>query len=200
MEKNKNIKELWNRQAVPAVAPSIVFKRIKDFRHRRIMRTLLLSIILLLTITFVVFVWIFYKPLLLSTKVGIILTVLSVSFVLLFNLRLLPLYRKLNENQSNQAYLIGLLAVRKQEIYMQTKLLNLYFLLLSAGISLYMYEYIMSKSVMYQIVSYSVLFLWIGINWFYLRPLISRKNKQKINDLIKQVEKITEQLFASQKA
>lgn len=190
MKNNIDLKELWSKQTVPAANQSELFNKIKRFRRRRLMRTISLNIILLITILFVVFVWLYYKPLLISTKAGIVLTILSMSMVLLFNRQLLPLYKRLNENQSNLNYLNNLLAVRRKEHFMQTKLMIVYFLLLSTGICLYMYEYIINKSLVYVIVAYLLFFVWAGFNWFYLRTKIIGKNKKRIDNLIKHVEKI----------
>lgn len=87
-------------------------------------------------------------------------------------------------------YLNALLKVRNREHIMQTKLMNLYFILLSAGIGLYMYEYTLKRSFIFGVVVYSVVLLWIGFNWFFLRPRMIEKNKRKMEDLIKQIKKL----------
>lgn len=84
--------------------------------------------------------------------------------------------------------------VKNRESFMQTKVLNLYFILLSAGIGLYMYEYAWKRSLIFGVVAYSVVLLWVGFNWFFLRPRIIKKNKRKTEDLIKQIEAIKIQI------
>ncbi|WP_288241729.1 hypothetical protein [uncultured Bacteroides sp.] len=190
MENDIDIRELWNRQVVPAVDQSGILGKIESFRKKRIRRTVILNVVLLLTIIFIIFIWVYFKPELMSTKIGIILSVLPMGAVLVFNNGLTSLYRKIDEKQSNMDYLNALLKVRNREHIMQTKLMNLYFILLSAGIGLYMYEYTLKRSFIFGVVVYSVVLLWIGFNWFFLRPRMIEKNKRKMEDLIKQIKKL----------
>lgn len=188
MENDIDIRELWNRQAVPAVDQSDILEKIDSFRKKGIRRTIFLNAVLLLTILFIIFIWVYFEPQLLSTKIGIILSVLPMGMVLVFNNGLTSLYRKIDEKQSNMDYLNALLRVRSREHIMQTKLMNLYFILLSAGIGLYMYEYAFKRSLIFGVAAYSVVLLWIGFNWFFLRPRMIKKNKRKMEDLIKQIK------------
>lgn len=190
MENDIDIRELWNKQTVPAVDQADILGKIKGFRRKGIMRTTILNAVLVLTILFIIFIWVYFKPQLMSTKIGIILSILPMGMVLVFNSGLTSLYRKIDEKQSNMDYLNALLKVRSREHIMQTKLLNLYFILLSAGIGLYMYEYTLKRSFIFGVVAYSVVLLWIGFNWFFLRPRMIEKNKRKMEDLIKQIKKL----------
>ncbi|EKU88172.1 hypothetical protein [Bacteroides oleiciplenus] len=185
-----DIRELWNKQMVPVVDQSDIFGKIESFRKKRIRRTIILNVVLLLTILFIIFIWVHFKPQLMSTKIGIILSVLPMGMVLVFNNGLTSLYRKIDEKQSNMDYLNALLEVRSREYIMQTKLMNLYFILLSAGIGLYMYEYTLNRSLIFGVAAYSVVLLWIGFNWFFLRPRMIEKNKRKMEDLIKQIKRL----------
>lgn len=190
MENDIDIRELWNKQAVPAVDQADILGKIKSFRRKGIRRTVILNAVLVLTILFIIFIWVYFKPQLMSTKIGIILSILPMGMVLVFNSGLTSLYRKIDEKQSNMDYLNALLKVRSREHIMQTKLLNLYFILLSAGIGLYMYEYTLKRSFIFGVAAYSVVLLWIGFNWFFLRPRMIEKNKRKMGDLIKQIKKL----------
>ena len=115
---------------------------------------------------------------------------------LIFNNKTIPLYKRIEEDkiQSNYNYLKNLLEIKSKESYIQTKIMNLYFAMLSIGIGLYMYEYISKMSSFLAIVAYIVVLLWIGFNWFVLLPKCIKKNTQKIDSLIHQLEKIQSQL------
>lgn len=190
MENNVDIKELWSRQAVPAANPSEVLKKIQDFRRKGIRRVLLLNMVLLLSIFLIAFIWAYFEPQLLSTKIGIVLTILPIGVVVAFNCRLLPLYRKIDESRSNFDYLNELLAVKSREGFLHTKLMNLYFASLSVGIGMYMYEYVAGRSLLFAIIAYAAFLLWVAFNWFVLRPRSIRKNNREIEQLIIQVKKI----------
>lgn len=194
MENSIDIKALWRQQIVPDADRSELLSRINRFRRRRFRKLIILNILLLLTIFFAVFVWMYFKPQLISTKIGIILTILPIGTVVTYSCRLIPLCRKIDDSCSNIDYLSDLSILRNKENFMQTKILNIYFVLLSLGISLYMYEYILDRSLIFGIIAYSAFLLWAGINWLVLRPKIIRKNRQQMNKLIGEVEKIKQQL------
>ena len=114
--------------------------------------------------------------------------------VVAVNRKITSLYRSLDEKQSNIDYLNNLLMLKGKETFMQTKVMSLYFFLLSSGILLYMYEYTLNSSFTFRLIAYSVLFLWIALNWFVLRPVMIRKNRRRMDCLIRQIEKIKSQV------
>jgi hypothetical protein len=57
-----------------------------------------------------------------------------------------------------------------------------------------MYEYAIRMTVFYALVTYGVTLLWIGFNWFYIRPKQIKKQQVKINELIAKFEDVNEQL------
>jgi hypothetical protein len=170
MKSDIDLKELWSRQTVPAADPSELLKKIGSFRRKGIRRIVVLNVVLLLSIFLIAFIWIYFSPQLLSTKVGIVLTILPIGVAVAYNCRLLPLYKRIDENCSNFDYLNELLAVKGKESFMQTKVLNLYFVLLSLGIGLYMYEYVMDRPLLFGIMAYAAFLLWVAFNWFVWRP------------------------------
>lgn len=190
MENNINLKELWNHQPVPETDQSGILKKIEKHKAAGLKKVFLLNVLLLATITFVVLIWIYFKPQLWTTKIGIVLTILPMVIALIFHNRMIPLYKKTDEGQSNADYLRDLLKIKSKESYIQTTILNLYFILLSVGIGLYMYEYVALMPLIFGLFSYVIVVLWFGFNWFVLRPKIIKKNGEKIEDFIKQLENI----------
>ena len=183
MESNIDIKELWNRQAVPAADQFEILNKIRRFRKSGLKRGIFLD-----------FIWIYFKPQFLSTKIGIIVGILPMCIVVVGNRKITSLYKSLDEKQSNIDYLNNLLMLKGKETFMQTKVMSLYFILLSSGIFLYMYEYTLNSSFTFRLIAYSVLFLWIALNWFVLRPVMIKKNRRKMDCLIRQIEKIKSQV------
>ena len=194
MEDNINLKALWNQQAVPPANQSDIFRKIEKHKSAGLRKMILLNSLLLLTIAFVVFIWIYFKPQLWTTKIGIVLAILPMVIVMIFSNMIIPLYRKTSSIQSNSDYLHNLLEIKNKESYMQTKIMNLYFILLPTGIGLYMYEYTAKMPSIWGIVVYGVVGMWFALNWFVLRPKIIRKNTGKVNDLVQQLEKVKSQL------
>ncbi len=190
MENKLNLKELWNTQPVPDADKSDLLKKVEKHKAAGLKKIFLLNGLLFATIVFVVLIWIYFKPQLLTTKIGIVLSILPMIIALVFQNRMIPLYKKTDENQSNADYLENLVKIKNKESTIQTTIMNVYFILLSAGIGLYMYEYTALMPLVWGIFSYSIVVLWFGFNWFVLRPKVIKKKRHKIDSLIGQLEKI----------
>lgn len=193
METNLDLKKIWGKQYIPIIDVQEVLKKIETYKRSKIKKAVMLNVILFLTILFILFIWIYFKPQFISTKIGIVLTVAAMLIVIFFNSKMKNTLSKVNENQSNEAYLKNLKTIKLHENRIQTKVMSVYFVLLSFGIMLYIYEYISKMTLIIQSVFCLVLLLWISFNWFVLRPRIIKKNQREINDLIAQLERIENQ-------
>lgn len=106
-------------------------------------------------------------------------------------------FYRIDQTQSNNEYLQSLYIVKSKQKLMETTILNLYFIMLFLGICFYMYEYTSRMATGAGILTYSVTFLWIAFNWFYLRPRTIKKQQGKLNELINKFEEINNQLKES---
>ncbi|MGK0426400.1 MAG: putative membrane protein YczE [Ulvibacter sp.] len=88
-----------------------------------------------------------------------------------------------------------LLTLKEKQRFQQTTLLNSYFIILSLGIGLYMYEYAARMTLPWAIVSYGIVLFWIGLNAFYFRPKIVEKQQTQLNRLITQLVELNKQLI-----
>lgn len=195
METNLDLKKIWGKQYIPIIDVQEVLKKIEVYKRSKIKKVVMLNVILFFTILFILLIWIYFKPQFISTKIGIVLTVAAMLIVIFFNSKMKNTLSKVNENQSNEAYLKNLKTIKLHENRIQTKVMSLYFVLLSFGLMLYIYEYISKMTIVIQIVFCLALVLWIVFNWFVLRPRIIKKNQREINDLIEQLERIENQLI-----
>lgn len=194
MENNIDLKSLWQQQPVPEPDINAVLGRIRKLKRGRLRTLVFLNIALLATCCFIAGIWVFFQPQLLSTKIGIILAISAMLIFLLAYNRMLPLYRKQNEPQKNSQYLEQLAEIKSRERFMQGRMINLYFLLLSAGLLLYLYEYTLNRPLAGVVIVYTLSCGWLAFNWFYLRPKQIRKQQKRINDLIAQLHEIRTQL------
>jgi hypothetical protein len=108
---------------------------------------------------------------------------------------LFSLFRKIDNTADNAGYLQHLIAIRNKQKFLQTTMMNLYFVLLSAGIGLYMYECTSRMSAWSCILAWSVTIAWIAFNWFYIRPRTIKKQQAKTNDLIAKSEAVNRQFL-----
>jgi len=195
METNLDLKKIWGKQYIPIIDVQEVLKKIEVYKRSKIKKAVMLNVLLFLTILFILFIWIYFKPQFISTKIGIVLTVVAMLIVIFFNSKMKNTLSKVNEDQSNEAYLKNLKTIKLHENRIQTKVMSLYFVLLSFGIMLYIYEYLSKMTLVIQSVFCLALVLWISFNWFVLRPRIIKKNQREINDLIAQLERIENQFI-----
>ena len=167
-----DIKSLWKGQQAPVADLSVIRKKIKRFRLRRIGEAYAVITLMILAIVFGAIIWICWTPLLTVTKMGIIL--LSIGFMLpaLSYGRLLRLYYGLKIDSNNIDYIDNLLRIKKREYRQQHLILDFW-----------------------GIIAYSILLLWIALNWFVFRPRIIRKRNHKFYDFMKYIESHREQLL-----
>lgn len=191
---NIDFKDLWKKQAVNKPNIEDVLVRLKQFKKASLRSLWRTNILLAATSAFIIFIWYRYQPEFISTKIGIILAILAmVMYVGVYN-RVLSTFKNIDSTQTNQEYLQQLILIRKKQQYMQSKVLSWYFVLLMAGICLYMYEYASRMTVFYALITYGITLLWIAFNWFYIRPKQIAKQQDKINGLIEKFEAINHQL------
>ncbi|WP_027076407.1 hypothetical protein [Maribacter antarcticus] len=194
METNIDLKKIWNTQKIETPNVEILYTKANKLKSRSFLKLILVNITLLLTITFICFIWYYYQPELVTTKIGIILTILAVIiFLLPFNKQFSLLTKNKTEPNSKE-YLQQLIKLKEIQVYQQTTMLSIYFIILSLGIGLYMFEYVSKMTITWGIITYAITILWFAINWFYLRPKTITKQNAKLNKLLVEFEKLNNQM------
>ncbi|MDP5198013.1 hypothetical protein [Flavobacterium sp. DG2-3] len=189
-----DFKDLWKKQTVSQPDMKDLLVRLSKFKKTALRCLWLTNITLLATSAFIAFIWIYYQPQFISTKIGIVITILAmVVYVFVYN-KLLNDYRNIDSTQTNQEYLQKLILIKKKQQFLQTKMMTFYFLFLTIGICLYMYEYASRMSVLAASLTYGITLFWMLFNWFYLRPKQIKKQQDKINGLIGKFEEVNRQL------
>ena len=191
---NIDFKDLWKKQTVSQPNIEDLMARLKQFKKAAVRSLWVANFLLAITSVFIIFIWYYFQPQFISTKIGIVLTILSMAFYLTFYNRLMNNYKNIDANQTNHEYLQKLIEIKKKQQFMQSTVLSWYFVVLLTGICLYMYEYASRMTVLYALLTYGVTLLWIGFNWFYLRPKQIKKQQEKINQLIGKFEEVNAQL------
>lgn len=186
--------ELWKGQKAEQPTTKDLLFKLNNFKKKNRNRIIISNVILILTSLFILLVWYYYQPQFVTTKIGIVLTILAMLIFVISLNKSLGLLKKTNESESNQHYLKTLLRLKEKEQFMQTTMLNLYFVLLSTGIALYMYEYTSRMTTFWALFTYVITALWILFNWFYLRPKQIKKQRTKLNEIIDKFENIQSQI------
>jgi hypothetical protein len=197
MSTEMDFKSLWNKQPASDI-PDIkeLFKQ-ADKVKRKTRRTVIgLNLILLATVAFILYMGFNINNEHLTTKIGIILmAVAMISYLIVYN-QLIPLLFKTDFENSSQEYLNQLIRIKRKQDFLNKVMINIYFTLLSAGLLLYMLQFVVKMSLVWGIVYFVLTFGWIAFAWFYLRPRGIRKKQKALNDVIARLEAVNGQLEA----
>lgn len=196
MDNKINFNDLWAKQTSIEPNPENLLLQISKMKQSNFRKLIITNLLLIAVSVFIVLIWSYYKPQLISTKVGIILIILAMTIYLFTYNKSYSLFKENVDSKSNADYLQELLAIKSKQQFMHTTMLNLYFILLSAGIGLYMYEYTSRMTIFWGIVAYGITLLWILINWFYLRPKQIKKQQATLDEIIIKCKQLNKQLEA----
>lgn len=194
MDTNIDFKNIWKQQTSNKPNIEELLNRLKKFKNENLRRLILTNLLLIATSLCIGFIWYRYQPQMVTTKIGLALVILAMGIFLLTYNKLFMSFYKIDDTQSNTEYLQNLYLVKNKQKFMQTTMLNLYFIMLFLGICFYMYEYTSKMSPVSGILAYAATFAWIAFNWFYLRPRTIKKQQAKLNELINKFEEINDQL------
>ncbi|WP_341227622.1 hypothetical protein [uncultured Arcticibacterium sp.] len=194
MDTNIDFKKIWSEQKVETPKVEALYAKANKLKSRSFLELIVINITLLLTITFIGFIWYYYQPELVTTKIGIIMImVATVTFLLPFN-KQLSLLKKNKTEPNNKEYLQQLTKLKEVQVFQQTTMLNVFFILLSLGIGLYLFEFVSNMPMTWGIITCALTIAWFAINWFYLRPKTIKKQNTKLNKLLAEFEKLNNQM------
>ncbi|GAA3988686.1 hypothetical protein [Mucilaginibacter dorajii] len=196
MSSNIDFKALWQQQEA-AARPHIneVIKKAKGVKRKTRNKLLWLNLALIATILLYIFVPGFtLSTSMVTTKIGAALVILGIVFFLTLNNRLLLSLFKTKPETDTFSFLTDLLQIRKKQEFIQTRAMNLYFLFLSAGMFLYMIEFVQKMGFTLGCVAYVSLLGWLAVVYFYIKPRTVKKQKAEMNAAIERLQAINDQL------
>jgi uncharacterized membrane protein (DUF373 family) len=194
MDNNIDFKNLWHKQPIAEADKDQLFVSLNEMRRRGMRKVILTNILFILTTVFICLIWYYYDPQLLSTKCGILLIIVAMFIYLMAYNTIVPSFNAMRTEKSNAEYLQHLVTIRKKQKFLYSTMLNLYFILLSTGLFLYMYEPSIRMTLRGKLIAYGLTLAWVLFNWIYVRPRTIKKQSSKINELIEKFENINEQL------
>jgi hypothetical protein len=193
MSDNIHLKELWDRQETAIPDTTELIGKANKFKKQNLRKLIIANTLLLLTTGFIIFIWYHFQPKMITTKVGIMMVILAMGLYLLIYNQTIPLLMKINYEKSSNEYLQDLLKLKEKQLFLHNAFLKIYFILLSTGICLYMFEYSSRMTLGWAAFAYGLTLLWLAVNWFWFRPRTIKKQLEKINDLIRKFERVGEQ-------
>ena len=194
MSTNIDFKALWQQQHVDA-KPDIKEVIKKAGRLKKKARTKLLwtnGVLIAVTIYYIVFLcWSNHQ---ITTLVGGTLVIIGfVGYLVIANGLLIGLFKSHAEVDSF-AYLKELLAINRKQEFVQTRVLKLYIITLSAGVTIFMVDPAIKMGVIWGSVAYICLFAWMAFAYFYLIPRKIKKQRAEWASVIEKLQTINDQL------
>jgi hypothetical protein len=190
MQNFDELKNLWQTTKNDLPSAKEILAQIDTVRKKMIRKNIFGITLLSLTFIFIIWIGIHYDFEMITTKIGILITLISIIIGIVFNTRLANMLLKQGDpTLDNNHYLQQLIEFRNQQRRIQTKGISLYFILLTSGLMLYMYEFA-ARDLKSGITAYSITLGWIAFNWFYIRKKTIAKHEKEINGQIENIEKL----------
>src|SRR5690606_29615989 len=111
METNIDLKNIWQRQKSEQPDMTELLDKLRRYKKVNLRKLAITNIFLLLTCGFIIFIWIYFQPQYLSTKIGIIICVLGMLIYLWFFNRFSGNLKTIDSTDSNHDYVQNLKAL-----------------------------------------------------------------------------------------
>jgi len=185
-----NFREIWNKKNTDIPSIEEVKTKAENYRKRQILKDVGMMVMMFLSAITVIIVWISARFSFFTTKLGIMLLLTGVfSFIYLIYQKV-NILKKVKTTTTNQEYLLTMKKAEQQQIYIQTRGLGFYYILLSLGFAFYFYEFALKMSSAGILLSYGLTFSWGLFNWFIVRPRRIRKQREKMSAVMQSLERL----------
>jgi len=190
METRYNFEEIWKQRETHLPDRKTIQEKAQFYSKKQLWSSILLILSLLASFGTIVWVWLRFPDLHFMTKSGMLFAVSALILYIFLNFQKIKIINKINPALSNQEYLKQMKILQQKDLYMQTKGISQYYLLLSLGMAFYLFEFAERMSLFWGIFTYTITFSWILFGWFYIRPRKIRNQQKKISQVILSLEKI----------
>jgi Flp pilus assembly protein TadB len=195
MSTEMDFKSLWNKQSTSDMPDTKeLFSRADGIKKKTRNKLIGLNLVLLANVGIMVYMGFNIDHEQVTTKIGLILIVVAILSYLVVSNQIVPILFKTDFETSIQEYLDQLIRIKRKQDFLNKVMINIYFILLSAGLFLYMLQFVAKMSMMWGIVYFVLSFGWIAFAWFYLRPRGMKKKAKALNDMIEKLEEVNRQL------
>ncbi len=192
MSNNIDFKKLWLKQETIIPDTKELFRKANKYKRNNLYKLIFATIALLLVIVFMVGIWYNYQSKFISTKIGIIIVIIALLLLAVYFSSMFPFLLK--KDLEIKEHLKRLIKLKEKQLFLHSTIMRAYIVLLSIGLSLYIYEHTTKMPLFWAIFTYVAALIWIAINWFYLGSKIIIKEQDKINRLINKFKELVEQL------
>jgi hypothetical protein len=195
MSTEMDFKALWNKQDAGDIPDTKeLFAKADNLKRNTRNKLIGLNLMLLATAALVIYIGLNVDHEQVTTKIGIVLIAVAIiSYLVAYN-QMIPLLFKPSLQSNSHEYLTQLISIKRKHEFLNKVMINIYFILLSSGLALYMMQFAFRMSTFWGIFWYVITFSWIALAWFYLRPRGVKKKLKPLNEIIARLEEVNGQL------
>jgi hypothetical protein len=169
-----------------------VIKVIKKYRYTKLVKSVSLVLYFLASVTLFAWVVFYYRPTLLSTRMGEGCIIADFLILIITNITTVDRYYKYKD-LSNKEFISFLEHTRVRQKFHRTKTQVVVFILLTIGEYLCLFE-LVYKNIVLGIIVYSCATVFFLIIWFIIRPWAIKKQSVKLDKTIQKMKDISKQL------
>lgn len=100
MNNKDNLKELWLKQTTEPPQMEDIFVKLTKMKRKKITVLIAVNILMAITIGVIIFIWLYFDPKFITTKIGIIITVLGIILYLFAYNQILPNLMKIRDDKN----------------------------------------------------------------------------------------------------
>lgn len=195
MDSFDELKLLWKRaKAIENFVASQAKQRVIQYRLSKVKRISFLIAMMSITYAIICFVFVNYSTKYYSTYIGVACIATAVFGAILWQISMLSLFIKpVDMSVDNKSFLSDWYKYQIKQTWMHRIGISIYFLLLSVGLAFYLFEFA-ERNWRYGVLFYAITAVWIGINWFYFRPRVIKKQTREIENTIEELKRLSKQL------
>lgn len=193
MNANIEFGKLWAAQTVPVAMQEEVLMRVKHFKVMRIRQLVLNGLFLLVSILLIAGIWIVFEPQQATTKWGMSILITVITVYLISQGKVISLYLHLDNATSNEEFLMRSIRIKEREARIQSGLIRAYFIFLSIGIGLYMFEFLVDLHYAKILLIYVAVYAWIGFIWRFARPRLVLQQRQRLDEVVGELSRLVDQ-------
>jgi hypothetical protein len=193
MKNEMDMKTLWHKQQADDMPDiSKLYKKADSIKRGTRIRLIFENVMLLSVSAFIIYIGANIDHALLTTKIGVAVMVIAMLTYLFAQNRMIPVLFKTSVTISAHEYLEQLISIKRREDFLKQVMINIYYVLLSVGISLYFIQFV--HSLVSGVLMYGLTLGWMCFAWFYLQRRGCRRRQKALTETIARLETLTRQL------
>jgi len=195
MNTEVDLKALWNKQEAKDIPETKeLFKKAGRLRRLARIRLIVQTVGLLAVVAIILCVGLNINHKESTTIIGLILMVAGiVSYLIALN-QLLPMLFKSDMECSAKEYLNQLIRIKRKLEFLDKIMVDIYFGLLLAGVLLFGWQFTGRMSTAWEVCYYVILIGSLTAAWIYSKTQALKNTLKPLNETIKRLEAVNEQL------